>query len=492
MNGPEKSDSPVVPEKSANKVGPNSTAAEQMEGRGLTEGNERQQNTRQTQGWESVLSALQLVHLRAKADKTIRFTALMHHVYNIDNLRAAYFKLERDAAPGVDMETWESYGEELESNLRDLCDRLKRGAYRAKPVRRAYIPKADGRQRPLGVTALEDKLVQRAVVVVMNAVYEADFLGFSYGFRPGRHQHKALDALYAAITTRKVNWVLDADISDFFGSIPHSLLIKLIEYRIADKRIVRLIQKWLNAGVLEDGGVTYNDEGTPQGGSASPLMGNVYLHYVYDLWVQQWRKTQAQGEVLVVRYADDTIVGFQHQSDAERFLRDLKERLQKFGLELHPTKTRLIEFGRYAARDREKRGEGKPERFNFLGFTHICGKTKNGRFTLERHTIKKRLHAKVKEVEAELTRRMHDTIYEVGQWLRKVVTGHNQYYGVSSNYKAMDDFRHQVGWNWRRVLSWRSQKGNVTWEKMNRLIDTWLPRPRCYHENPLARFGVKT
>lgn len=492
MYGHGQSDSVVVPEKSANKVGPNSTAAEQMEGSALTEGNEKQQNTRQTQGWESVQSELQLVHQRAKEDKKRRFTALLHHIYNIDTLRAAYFKIKKDAAPGVDLETWKSYGESLEDNIQNLCERLKQGAYRAKPVRRVYIPKPNGQQRPLGVTALEDKVVQRAAVEVLNAVYEADFIGCSYGFRPGRSQHKALDALNVALVTRKVNWVLDADIRDFYGSINHEWLVKFVEHRIADKRVVRLIQKWLNAGVLEDGKVTHEEVGAPQGASASPLLANVYLHYVYDLWVQQWRKTQARGEVIVVRFADDTIVGFQYQSDAERFLKELKERLQKFGLELHPEKTRLIEFGRYAAERREEHGEGKPETFTFLGFTHICGKTRNGKFTVTRQTIRKRLHAKIKALKDELKRRMHEPIREVGQWLAKVVTGHYQYYGVPGNYAALRIFRYLVYWTWRRALMRRSQKGYITWKKMQPIIDRWLPKPRICHPQPLERFGVIT
>jgi group II intron reverse transcriptase/maturase len=342
------------------------------------------------------------------------------------------------------------------------------------------------------VTALEDKIVQRATVEVLNAVYEADFIGFSYGFRPGRNQHKALDALHTGIMTRKVGWVLDADIHDYFSSISHEWLVKFVEHRIADKRVVRLIKKWLNAGVLENGKVTYNDEGAPQGGSASPLMSNVYLHYVFDLWVQQWRKKQARGEVIAVRYGDDTIVGFQHKSDAQRFLQELKERFQKFGLELHPDKTRLIEFGRYAAERRAKRGEGKPETFTFLGFTHICGQTKEGKFKVMRHTIKKRMHAKVKAIKAELIKRMHAPIQEVGSWLKLIVTGHYQYYGVPGNYEAMNDFRYLVYWHWKQQLTRRSQKGYITWERMNRIIDRWLPRPRIYHRYPMMRIGVNT
>jgi len=486
------SDSVVVPKKSANKVGPNSTAAEQMEGSALTKGNEKQQNTLQTQGWESVRSELQLVHQNAKEDKKKQFTALLHHIYNLEALKGAYFKIKKDAAAGVDKETWSSYGENLEQNLQDLSERLKRGAYRAKPVRRVYIPKADGQQRPLGITALEDKIVQRGTVEVLNAVYEADFLGYSYGFRPGRSQHQALDALTAGLTMKKVNWVLDADLRDFFGSISHEWLVKFIEHRIADKRVVRLIQKWLNAGVLEDGAVTYKEQGAPQGASASPLLANVYLHYVYDLWVQQWRQTEARGEVIVVRFADDTIVGFQYQSDAEQFLEALKERLRKFALELHPEKTRLIEFGRYAAQRRTERGDGKPETFTFLGFTHICSNTPNGKFMVIRQTINKKMQAKMKLLKAELKRRMHEPLKKVGSWLSKVLNGHYQYYGVPGNSLALHSFHYQVYCCWRRALMRRSQKGYVTWQRMNVIANRWLPKPRICHPYPLERFAVRT
>jgi len=422
----------------------------------------------------------------------MRFTALLHHVYNLENLREAYFSLKRNAAPGVDQVTWRQYGEALEENLQDLSGRLKRGAYRAKPVRRVYIPKTDGRQRPLGVTALEDKLVQRATVEVLNAIYETDFLGFSYGFRPGRNQHDALDALYGGLLMEEVNWVLDADIRGFFDAIDHEWLVKFVEHRIADRRIVRLIQKWLNAGVLEDGTRTRNEQGTPQGGSASPLLANIYLHYVFDLWVQRWRRTQAQGDVIVVRYADDIVVGFQLKSDAERFQRELAERLKKFALELHPDKTRLIEFGPYAASNRKRRGQGKPRTFNFLGFTHICGKKRNGMFTVFRQTIRERFRAKLKQVKAELRTRLHDPIPEVGKWLGSVVRGHCRYYGVPSNSRALKRFRFQVAGLWCRSLRRRSQKSRLIWERMQRLIDRWLPMVRVCHPYPLRRLGVIT
>ncbi len=491
MNGHGKSDRPVVPVKSPNNAG--QPVAEGMEGRGLAKGNPRQQNAPRTPSRQGVQSALERVRQAARRDRKLRFTALLHHVYDLEALRAAYLGLKREAAPGVDGETWRHYGQALEENLQDLSDRLKRGAYRAKPVRRVFIPKADGRQRPLGVTALEDKIVQRATVEVLNAIYETDFLGFSYGFRPGRSQHNALDALYTGLLTRKVNWVLDVDIRGFFDAIDHGWLVKFVEHRIADRRVVRLIQKWLRAGVLEDGKRTRVEEGTPQGGSASPLLANIYLHYVFDLWAQAWRKKRAHGDVIVVRFADDIVLGFQSKSDAERFWTELAERFGKFRLELHPEKTRLLEFGPFAAANRKRRGQGKPETFNFLGFTHICGKKKsNGRFTVLRQTIRKRLQAKLSEVKAELRRRMHDPIPEVGRWLRSVVGGHIRYYGVPMNSPALHTFRFQVGRLWHHALSRRSQNGRVLWDRMRRLIDRWLPPVRICHPYPLRRLGVIT
>jgi len=491
MNGHGKSDRPKVPMKSPNKAG--QPVAEEMEGRGLAKGNPRQQNAPRTPSRPGALSALERVRQAARRDRKLRFTALLHHIYDLDMLRTAYLGLKREAAPGVDGETWRHYGEALEENLQDLADRLKRGAYRAKPVRRVYIPKADGRQRPLGVTALEDKLVQRATVEVLNAIYETDFLGFSYGFRPGRSQHQALDALYAGLLTKKVNWVLDVDIRGFFDAIDHGWLVQFVEHRIADRRVVRLIQKWLSAGVLEEGKRIRAKEGTPQGGSASPLLANLYLHYVFDLWVRAWRRKQARGDVIVVRFADDIVLGFQNESEAGRFRQELAERLGKFGLELHPEKTRLLEFGPTAAASRKRRGQGKPETFDFLGFTHICAKKRsNGRFTVLRQTIRKRLQAKLSEVKAELRRRMHDPIPEVGKWLGSVVGGHTRYYGVPMNSPAISQFRFQVGWLWHRALSRRSQNGRIRWDRMRRLIGRYLPPARVCHPYPLRRLGVIT
>jgi len=492
-NGPWKSDSSVVPAKPPNDAGASAAAEEVVEGRGLTKGNLHQQNASRTPRRTDAPSALERVRQAARADRTMRFTALLHHVYDLDRLRGAYLALKRDASAGVDGETWRHYGEALEANLRDLSARLQRGAYRAKPVRRVFIPKADGRLRPLGVTALEDKIVQRATVEVLNAIYDTDFLGFSYGFRPGRSQHHALDALYAGLLTRKVSWVLDLDIRGFFDTIDHGWLVKFLEHRIGDQRIVRLIQKWLNAGVLEDGKRMRVTEGTPQGGSASPLLANVYLHYVFDLWAQKWRRTEASGDIIVVRFADDIVMGFEHKADAERFQRDLAERMARFKLELHPEKTRLVEFGPYATERRRRRGEGKPETFDFLGFTHICAKKRsNGRFTVLRQTIRKRLQAKLSDVKTELKRRMHLPVPEQGAWLRSVVGGHIRYYGVPMNNAALSTFRFQVGWLWMRSLRRRGQRHRLTWARMKRHIARWLPPARACHPYPLKRLGVIT
>jgi RNA-directed DNA polymerase len=462
--------------------------AEGVEGRGQAKGNASLQNTPRTQSRAGVNNARERIRQAAEKDKGRRFTTLLHHVYDIESLREAYSGLKRDAAPGVDGETWRAHGEQLEEHLADLSGRLRRGAYRAKPVRRVHIPKADGRQRPLGVTTLEDKLVQRALTTVLNCIYETDFLGFSYGFRPGRKAHDALDALCVGIQRRKVNWVLDADIRGFFDAIDHECLVKLIEHRIADRRVVRLIQKWLSAGVLEDGEWTRSDVGTPQGGGISPLLANVYLHYAFDLWVRDWRR-QARGDVIVVRYADDFIVGFQYEWEARRFWAELRERLAAYGLELHPDKTRLLEFGRYAASNRKRNGRGKPETFDFLGFTHVCGKTRKGRFIVLRLTMRKRLRAKLLEIKTALRPRWHDPVPEVGKWLGSIIRGHLNYYAVPLNFTAVAAFHHQVTCYWRRALSRRSHKAHVTWERMHRIARRWLPPVRIMHAYPNQRLA---
>jgi len=489
-DGRGKSDGSIVPGKSPNKAG--QPAAEAVEGRGPAKGNSHERNALRTQSRAGAPSALERVRRAAAKDRRQRFTALLHHVYDIDRLRTGYLGLKRGAAAGVDGETWQHYGEDLEANLLDLSGRLKRGAYRAKPVRRAYISKTDGRQRPLGVPALEDKIVQRSVVEVLSAIYETDFLGFSYGFRRKRNQHQALDALTTGIMTKKVNWVLDADVRAFFDTLVHGWLVKFVEHRVADRRVMRLIQKWLSAGVLEDGKRVRSEVGTVQGGSISPLLANVYLHYVFDLWVQRWRKKQARGDVVVVRWADDFVVGFQHRAEAERFWVELRERFAKFGLELHPDKTRLIEFGRFAESNRCGRGGGKPETFDFLGFTHSCAKTRAGKFTVLRQTMRKRLRTKLSEVKAELRRRLHDPVPEQDAYLHSVVKGHCQYYGVPLNGPALKAFRYAVGWIWCRSLRRRSQRHRLTWSRMRRLINRWLPTPRICHPYPLVRLGVVT
>jgi group II intron reverse transcriptase/maturase len=498
LNGRRKSDRPVVATKPANKVGATAhkvaaSMAERVERRGLAQGKPPGQNTNRAQDRAVVQSALSRIRQAAVKDKQAKFTSLMHHIYNPSTLREAFLALKRDAAPGVDGETWRQYRENLERNLADLSARLRRGAYRAKPVRRAFITKDDGRQRPLGVTALEDKIAQRATVEVLNGIYETDFLGFSYGYRPGKSPHHALDALYTALLTRKVNWVLDGDISSFFDGLDHEWLIKFVEHRIADQRVVRLIRKWLNAGVLEEGQWSCSEEGTSQGGSASPLLANVYLHYVFDLWVQHWRKTKAKGDMIVVRWADDFVVGFEHQADAARFHHELAERFAKFKLKLHPEKTRVIEFGYFAANNRKRRGKGKPETFNFLGFTHICGKKRsNGMFTVLRRTMSKRKRAKLKEVRKELRKRMHQRVAEVGKWLRSVVAGHNRYYGVPSNLHSLSSFRFHVVRCWYWTLRRRSQTRRLTWTQMVPLANRWLPPPTLHHPYPLRRLGVIT
>ena len=489
MNDRGKSDSPVVPAKPPNNAA--RAVAEVVEERGLPEGNAASKTRPGHRAGQSAPSALDRVRHVALKDKDAKFTALLHHV-DVDRLRAAYRALRPKAAPGIDGVTWHEYGQDLERNLQDLHERVHRGSYRVKPVRRAYIPKRDGRLRPLGVAALEDKIVQRAVVEVLNGIYEADFLGFSYGFRPGRCPHDALDALATAIKRRKVSWVLDADIRDFFGSLDRGWLKKFLEHRIADQRVLRLIQKWLAAGVIENGTWSQAEQGTVQGASVSPLLANVYLHYVFDLWAEQWRRRNARGDVILTRFADDYIAGFEHQDDAERFLADLRDRFARFSLELHPDKTRLIEFGRFAAERRARRGLGKPETFEFLGFTHICTKSSSGRFMLKRITSNKRMAAKLSEVKTELMRRRHLPIPHQGRWLASVIRGHCDYYAVPSNSDAIIQFRTQATRHWHRALRRRSQRHRLDWERMNRLANRWLPPARLVHPYPEVRFDART
>src|SRR5271163_622722 len=484
----EKSDCAVLPVNQPNKGG--KPSAEVGEERAQTKENIVQSHMHPTQSGKRMSQGLDGVRKAARERKQERFTALLHHL-NVELLRDSFYALQRKASPGVDGVTWQEYESGLEDRLVDLRSRVHRGAYRAKPSRRVFIPKADGRQRPLGIAALEDKIVQQAVVTVLNQIYEEDFLGFSYGFRPGRSQHDALDALWVGIMRKKVNWILDADIRGFFDNLSHEWVVKFIEHRIADRRILRLMQKWLRAGVSEEGKWSKTEVGTPQGAVVSPLLANVYLHYVFDLWVQHWRKHQARGDMVVVRYADDIVAGFENRADAERFLSEWKERLQKFGLELHPDKTRLIEFGREAGKNRKQRGEDKPEVFDFLGFTHMCGTTRTtGRFIVKRKTMRKRLSGKLGELKEELRRRWHQPVAEVGKWLRSVVKGYFNYHAVPGNMDSLNSFRAQVIWHWYRALRRRSQHDRMTWARFLLLVGRWIPSAKILHPHPNVRFDA--
>jgi len=487
MHDTEKSDFGIVAVKPTNKAG--QPVAELVEPRPGTKGNAEQQRMHRTQSRARMSQSLDRVRKAARLRKKDRFTALFHHI-NVDTLRTAFYALRRKAAPGVDGMTWQDYEADLEPRLEGLHQRVHRGAYRPQPSRRTYIPKADGKRRPLAIAALEDKIVQGATVIVLNAIYEGDFCGFSYGFRPGRGPHDALDALCVAIDKRKVNWMIDADIQNFFGDVSQEWLVRFLEHRVGDKRIIRLIQKWLRAGILEDGVVTVDDRGTGQGSVISPLLGNIYLHYVLDLWAKRWRQREATGDMVIVRYADDVVVGFEHEGDARRFLDAMRARLEEFMLSLHLDKTRLIEFGRFAAVNRKRRGLGKPETFDFLGFTFICGKSRRGNFLLQRKTRRDRMRTKLQEIKLELRRRMHSPIPEQGRWLRQVVTGHFGYFAVPTNGRALNAFRFYITDLWRRTLRRRSQRSGLTWDRTTKLTDHWLPKPQILHPWPQLRFAV--
>lgn len=489
MHGRGKSETLVVPKNLPNKGSQEPTEA--GEERSVAKGNADPSPTSRTQSRTDVPSARERVRQAARRDRRMRFTALFHHL-TIDLLREAFLALRRGASAGVDGLRWDDYAQDLEGNLAGLHARLHRGAYRAKPSRRVFIPKSDGQQRPLGIAALEDKLVQRAVVSVLNAIYEEDFLGFSYGFRPGRGPHQALDALAVGIKRRRVNWVLDADIKDFYGTIDHGWLLKFLEHRIGDRRMLRLIQKWLNAGVLERGQWKETEQGVPQGAPISCLLANVYLHYVFDLWTQQWRKKHARGEVIVVRYADDVALGFEHDTDARRYQEALRQRLQPFGLSLHEGKTRILRFGRFARDNCRERDLGKPESFDFLGFTHLCGVSRAGGFVLLRWSSAKRMQARLRGLREELKRRRHQPVSEQGAWLQRVVRGWFAYYAVPTNTPRLWAFRYRLAQTWRRALGRRSQRARVQWERMAKLVDRWLPLARVSHPWPEARFDART
>jgi RNA-directed DNA polymerase len=488
MNGQEKSDPATVAGKPTNET--QRCASEPAEPRTGTEGNAGQQSTNRAQNRDGVSQALERIRQAARRNRKEKFTALMHHI-SVDLLETAFLELRKAAAPGIDGVTWQDYEADLEGNLADLHDRVQSGTYRATPSRRVYIPKPDGGRRPLAVAALEDKIVQRAAVAVLNAIYEEDFLGFSYGFRPGRGAHDALDALSTAIDRAKVNFIVDADIAKFFDTVSQDWLIRFLEHRIGDKRIIRLIRKWLKAGVLEEGEIRTAEEGTGQGSAISPLLANVYLHYGFDLWAERYRRREAEGDMVIVRYADDTIVGFEHEADARRFLEAMRERLAAFALKLHPDKTRLIEFGRRAAAARKSRGLGKPETFNFLGFTFICGNSRNGGFLLKRKSRGDRMQAKLKEIKAGLKARMHEPVKRQGLWLRQVVQGWFNYHAVPTNFRALCAFHHHVKDQWRRTLRRRSQKDDMTWTRIAALAQEWLPTPRIRHPWPSQRFAVR-
>jgi len=488
MKGGEKSDPAIVAVKPANEPGrPGEESAERRAG---TEGNAGRQSTLRAQDRAGVKQALDRVRQAARQRKGEKFTTLLHHV-DVRLLRESFLALRRDAAPGVDGVTWADYGADLEPRLADLHDRVHRGAYRAQPSRRVMIPKADGKQRPLAIAALEDKIVQKAVLAVLNAIYEEDFLGFSYGFRPKRGQHDALDALDVGIAARRVNYILDADIRSFFDTVSQTWLIKFLEHRIGDRRIVRLIQKWLKAGILEDGIVTASETGTGQGAVISPLLANIYLHYVFDLWAEQWRGREAKGDMIIVRYADDIVLGFEHEAEARRFREAMRERLGAFSLTLHPDKTRLIAFGRRAAAERANLGLGKPETFDFLGFTFICDKSRQGGFLVTRKSRRDRMMKKLKEIEETLRRRMHQPISEQGKWLGQVVRGYFAYHAVPTNSRALGVFRHHVMTLWRRTLRRRGQRDTTSWKRIEDIAADYLPKPSILHPWPRQRFAVK-
>lgn len=484
------SDGCVVPTKGPNNDG-RIASAEGLEGRRPTKENTGQRaavpDAEPDMGGSSKLFG---VRQAAQRDKRMRFTALLHHV-TVARLRASFCALRREAAPGIDEVTWRAYETDLDTRLVALHERVHRGTYRALPSKRIYIPKADGGQRPIGIAALEDKIVQRAVGVVLMQVYEADFVGFSYGFRRGRNQHVALDALWVGLMRKRVNWVLDADIRGFFDTIDHGWMMKFLEHRIADPRVLRLIRKWLTAGVSEDGTWSRTTVGTPQGAVISPLLANIYLHYVFDLWVQHWRTHHATGDVIVVRYADDIVMGFEHRHEAERCLAAWQARLQEFGLALHPDKTRLLEFGRFAAEQRKRRGEGKPETFDFLGFTHMCGKSRGSKFLVRRKTIRKRLRGKLHKLKAELRRRWHESVPTVGQWLQRVVQGYFNFHAVPGNRATLNRFRTQVIWLWLRALRRRSQRGRMTWVQFRSIVAQWIPSAPVLHPFPNVRFDAR-
>ncbi len=489
MNGMEKSDSAIVAVKPANKGA--SASAEPVEPRAEPKGNPEGQSTRRTQNRESVSQAADRIRQFVQRERKVRLTTLLHHV-TVDALRWAFFELKKNAAAGADGMTWRMYGKELEGRLADLHDRVHSGAYRATPSRRVNIPKPDGGTRPLGVAAIEDKIVQKVVAeIILTPIYEAEFLGFSYGFRPGRGAHNALDAIAVGIDKFKINWVVDCDIRKFFDTVSRDWLVRFLEHRIADKRVIRLIIKWLNAGVMEDGERRDDLRGTPQGSVISPILANVYLHYVLDLWFhKKWRSHEVYGDAIIVRYADDFVVGFQHKQDAERFLDALKERFGSFELELHPDKTRLIEFGRFAPRNRRRRGQGKPETFDFLGFTHYCTETRGGRFQLGRKPVAERMARTLKRIKEALCSRMHDNAEETARWLGKVLDGWLNYFAVPMSHRYLSRFASRLKRMWIAITRRRSQRDRFGWAQVDKLTTKYWPKVEIRHPWPNRRLAV--
>lgn len=473
----EESDSPIVPGN-----GPNEAEAEEgLEGRGLANGKALQGHPHRTQDREiGGKRALQRLGERARKEKekgkeAEKFTNLFTHL-RVDLMKAVFYRLKKKAAPGVDGQTWAEYEQGLDERLTDLQDRLHRGAYHPQPVMRRYIPKADGKKRPLGIPAIEDKVVQGAVVAILTPIYEAEFLDCSYGFRPRRGAHDALEAVDAMMYRGKVNWVLDADIAAYFDSIDHEWLLKFLEHRIGDKRLLRLIARWLKAGVLEEGTVQPTEEGTPQGGLISPLLANVYLHYALDLWFAHEARSLV-GTAHLVRYADDFVIGFQRRDEAEALLERMRERFSKFGLKLHAEKTRLIRFGKFARRDSPLDNRKRPETFDFLGFTHICGEGKGKAFRLVRRTSRQRRRNKLQALKQDMEYRREWKLKDQWTWLSAALRGHFNYYGVSTNYPALMSFWRQVRRYWHRSLARRSQRAHLTRRKRDAL-DLYFPLPR--------------
>ena len=490
MHANEKSDKAIVPEKRLNKE--DVSLAEVVEERALPKRNTGQTTAARTQGRSSASSGLAGVRQAARRKKDIQFTALLHHI-TVDLLEQSYFALKRNSAPGIDGMTWLTYGRNLKDRLTTLYSRIHKGNYRASPARRTMIPKADGSERPLSILCLEDKIVQQAVVYVLEAIYEDNFLGFSYGFRRGRSQHDALDALSTGIYRRRVNWVLDADIQRFFDAMNHDWIMRFLQHRIRDKRLLRLIAKWLKVGVMNGHHREGSDVGAAQGAVVSPILANIYLHYALDLWAHRWRRQKATGDVVIIRYADDSVFGFEHEEDARNFLVDMHRRMEEFGLNLHPDKTKLIRFGKFAIGKRKRLGERKPETFDFLGFTHFCTYSrKNGAFVIGRKTIKKRMRATLKAIKVELRRRWHDPIPQTGQWIQKVLTGHMNYFSVSGNDSSIWLFFNEVKRLWLQRIRTRSQRGFMSWKRFIQLTARFFPRVRLLHPHPSYRFDVRT